>query len=256
MGLAATLAPLFLFKIHSNAIMPFVPFGFDGFLSMHTLVARNLSKSYLQGGQHNQVLRSVNYTFQAGHTYAISGVSGTGKSTLVHLLAGLDAPTDGQVLFEGRDIAAFDATERSHFLNQSMGLVFQAPYLIKELSVLENVMLKGLIAHGNHAACVAEAMQLLASFGLSDKAHAYPADLSGGQQQRVAIARAFFGKPAFLLADEPTGNLDAATTDAVLDVLAQNGQLGLIVTSHNERVCARMGTHLRLENGELVSVSR
>lgn len=221
---------------------------------MHKLAARQLVKDYGCGTQITHVLRGVDYTFESGHSYAISGVSGTGKSTLIHLLAGLDVPTSGHVLFDGYTIETFDATQRSHFLNRSIGLVFQAPYLIKELSVIENVMLKGLIARGNYATCMNQARQLLDVLGLADKIDVQPTELSGGQQQRVAIARALFGAPAFVLADEPTGNLDAESTDMVLEVFGKFAHVGLIVTSHNERVCARMQTHLKLENGLLASV--
>lgn len=220
---------------------------------MHILTALNITKSYTTNEQTNIVLDGVTYTFKSATSYAIMGVSGTGKSTLMHILAGVDVPTTGQVLFDDTDLAQFTPRERETFLNKMIGLVFQEPYLIKELSVIENVMLKGLIAGQPLSALQPRALDLLHSIGLADKAYDRPLTLSGGQQQRVAVLRAFFNKPIFLLADEPTGNLDQENAQLVLELLEQGKQwgMGLIISSHDPMVAKRMQVHVRLEHGIL-----
>lgn len=220
---------------------------------MHTLAALNVTKSYTTNAQCNTVLSDVTYIFKSAKSYAIMGVSGTGKSTLMHILAGIDVPTTGHVLFDGIDLVQFSAQERESFLNKMVGLVFQEPYLIKELSVIENVMLKGLIAGQSLSSLQPRALELLQSIGLADKAHERPLTLSGGQQQRIAVLRAFFNKPAFLLADEPTGNLDQENARLVLDLLEQGKAwgMGLIISSHDPVVAKRMQVHVRLEHGTL-----
>lgn len=221
---------------------------------MMQLKARNIKKSFVQGEVTVHVLQSMNATFDQGKTYAITGPSGSGKSTVMHLLAGLDKPDHGHVFFNEKDVASFSPTERQQFLNKSVGLVFQLPYLIRELSVLENVMLKGMIQGLDAEHNKKLGHELLHKVGLATKADHNPFVLSGGEQQRVALARALFNKPAFLLADEPTGNLDLPTGKKIVDLMlacqAEWG-MGVIVTSHDAYVAERMGTVLHLENGTL-----
>jgi lipoprotein-releasing system ATP-binding protein len=212
-------------------------------------------KEFDQAGKVLQVLRGIDASFQQAKSYAITGVSGSGKSTLLHLLGGIDVPTEGKITFNGKDLETFKANRKQDFLNRSIGFVFQFHYLIKELSVLENVMLMGLIKGDSREKCKSRAKQLLSLVNLSSKADAYPCQLSGGQQQRVAIARALFNKPLFLLADEPTGNLDAENAQQIIDLFveAQNEwDMGLIICSHDSAVCARMGKVCRLFNGSLL----
>lgn len=199
------------------------------------------------------VLKGVTYTFHSGRSYAVTGASGTGKSTLLHMLAGLSDPSEGAVFFDEHNILLFSEPERDYFLNHTLGLLFQMPYLIKELTVLENVMVKGLISDAD--GCKEEAYMLLEQVGLADKAHELPSMLSGGQQQRVALARALFGKPSFLLADEPTGNLDAKSGQLIIDLLLSCKNLwgmGIIVNTHDPAVAQRMETVLDLKEGLLV----
>lgn len=183
------------------------------------LATKNLKKYFIQGQQHYKILKGITSVFERGKSYAITGVSGVGKSTLVHLLAGLDAPTSGNVLYNNIDIKSFTSRQKEQFLNQSIGLVFQSSHLIGELTILENVMIKGLIAGKNQDQCLRQAMELLKLVGLFEQKEQKTMSLSGGQQQRVAIARALFNEPAFLLADEPTGNLDIKTGKAIVDLL-------------------------------------
>ena len=221
---------------------------------MHTLSTENLVKTYTQAGVTTQVLKGVTYSFKAACSYAISGVSGTGKSTLLHLLAGIDQPTSGCVAYDNVNVCNMARTDKVNFLQQAIGLVFQDSHLIKELTVIENVMLKALIAGTAHQESFKKAMQMLEHVDLADKADHHPLSLSGGQQQRVAVLRALFNQPHFLLGDEPTGNLDADNAHIVLELLVKgvNEGMGLIVCSHDPMVARAMHKRLVLERGILV----
>jgi lipoprotein-releasing system ATP-binding protein len=220
-----------------------------------TLIAQEISKKFMQGEKAITVLDGINATFTQSHSYAITGISGSGKSTLMHILAGLDTPTTGTVLFNNNVIHAFSAHDRSQFLNKSIGLVFQSPHLLRELSVLENVILPGLIGGRSKNDCMQRAELLLKKVSLLEKQNSKPGELSGGQQQRVAIARALFNEPAFLIADEPTGNLDIATGNAIIDLLLScrdEWGMGIIVSSHDEYVTQKMDTIYSLDKGTLI----
>ncbi len=209
-------------------------------------------KDFYQGGKIQKVLRGVSVTFAHDHAYAITGVSGSGKSTFLHLLGGLDTPSHGTVLYGGKDLATFKHAEKNLLLNKSLGFVFQFHYLIKELSVIENVMLPGLVAGEKRSKCYQRARELLAMMGVEGKENAYTVTLSGGEQQRVAIARALFNKPAFLLADEPTGNLDADNARIVIDLFFKakaDWGMSIILCSHDPAVYERMETIYHLHDG-------
>lgn len=222
------------------------------------LGVQSLTKSFPHGKNGAQqpisVLAGINAHFEAGKTYAISGISGSGKSTFMHLLAGLDIPTKGTVYFNDQDISTFTAKERADFLNQQIGIVHQLPYLIRELSVIENCMMRGLIAGIPRSTAANQAKELLTAVGLEDKIDCKPAALSGGQQQRLALARAMFNQPLFLLADEPTGNLDEETGKEIINLLLdchKNFGMGIIVSSHDPKVIGCMEISYRLSNGQL-----
>lgn len=222
-----------------------------------TLIAQDISKKFTQGTEKITIFDCVNVIFTKSHSYAITGISGSGKSTLMHILAGLDTPTNGNVLFNNQSIHAFSTADRSQFLNQSIGLVFQSPHLLRELSVLENVMIPGLISGKNKNECIEHAKTLLNHVGLFEKKDSKPGELSGGQQQRVAIARALFNGPAFLIADEPTGNLDLATGKSIIDLLLScrdEWGMGIIISSHDEYVVERMDEVYELNEGKLTKI--
>ncbi len=218
------------------------------------LSVHGLSKNFIQGDNSISILKNVNASFVQGSSYAIMGVSGTGKSTFMHLLAGLDEPTSGHVSFDGQALDAMPAPVFENFLNKSLGLVFQSPYLIKELSVLENIMVPGLIAGKSNSECSAKARELLAAVGIENKADSKPGSLSGGQQQRVALARALCNDPVFLIADEPTGNLDSETGKKIIDLLLQlqrKYHMGIIVSTHDSNVAQQMQERFQLRDGML-----
>lgn len=217
--------------------------------------AQGIKKNFIQGERQIAVLKGIDACFEQGKTYAITGVSGTGKSTFLHLLAGLDIPTEGTISFGGKNLAILSSSERSLFLNKSIGLIFQSPYLIKELSVVENVMVPGMIAGGGFETCKKRALELLGSVGILEMAESCPMSLSGGQQQRVAVARAIFNEPSFLLADEPTGNLDIKTGKKIVDLLLkcrQQWAMGIIVSSHDSYVAHSMEQVYQICEGILV----
>ena len=215
----------------------------------------NITKKYPQGESTINVLNQLNGHFDPGTSYAITGASGSGKSTLLNLLAGLDTPTDGNIFFNNQDITHLTNAEKSHFLTFKVGLVFQNPHLIQELTIVENVMLPGLIARMADHEVTQRAMDLLRQVGLGNKTNHQPSQLSGGQQQRAALARALFNKPPFLLADEPTGNLDPQTAQQIIDLLLacqQEWHMGIIVSSHDETLAAQMNKVYELLEGKLV----
>ena len=221
-----------------------------------TLHAEKVSKFYKQGSQEICVLKDISATFNTTSSYAIIGASGSGKSTLLHILAGLDSPTQGAVFFNTADIFLWAQQEKEFFLSTTLGLMFQQPYLIKELTVLENVVIKGHIAKKSNKESEEKAQQLLNSVGLSDKMDNYPGQLSGGQQQRVALARALMNGPQFLLADEPTGSLDVATGHEMVELLLKlkdEWRMGLIICSHEPYVYQKMEHRFEIKDGTLYS---
>jgi lipoprotein-releasing system ATP-binding protein len=220
-----------------------------------TLALHGVYKNYEQGGLLVPVLKGVDAVFKQGSSYAITGVSGSGKSTLLHVTGGLDVPSSGCVTFNAKNFDQFRTSHKSSFLNLHIGFVFQFHYLIKELTVRENVMMPGLIKGESRRACRARAEQLLKLIGLSERAAFYPPQLSGGEQQRVAIARALFNRPSFLLADEPTGNLDAENAQMVVDLFfagQKEWNMGIVICTHDSAVYRRMETVYRLYDGMLI----
>jgi lipoprotein-releasing system ATP-binding protein len=217
-----------------------------------SLFAKNITKKFHQGTKDFEVLRGITQEFKRGDSYAVVGVSGSGKSTFMHIIGGLDRPSSGDVALLGHSL--YKNSQRSDLLNRYIGFVFQFHYLVKELSVLENVMLPGLIAGMPRYDAASRAMELLDFLGMTFKAHSYPTALSGGEQQRVSIVRAMFNKPAFLIADEPTGNLDEGNADQAVKLLLEGcnaWNMALIVCSHDRHVYEQMGTVLRMHQGIL-----
>ena len=217
--------------------------------------ARQASKQYRLERLTIDVLREVTLTVRKGERVSIMGASGAGKSTLLHLLGGLDRPTRGQVLFEGQDLYALSAGRRTEVRATRVGFVFQAYHLLPELDLVDNVLLPALSRPGalrNMEALRARALGLLDRVGLKARAEHRPLELSGGEQQRAALARALMNQPDLLLADEPTGNLDSATGQQVLDylfALVRESGHTLILVTHNDAVAALCGRQLVLRDG-------
>ncbi|MGE0453966.1 MAG: ABC transporter ATP-binding protein [Vicinamibacteria bacterium] len=217
-----------------------------------------VSKAYDEGELRRQVLRETSAVFASGELVAIRGRSGSGKSTLLNLVAGIDSPSAGDVFVDGACINRLSPRERTLLRRERMGFVFQFFNLIPTLCVLENVVLPAELAGRDAASARERALQLLDRVGLADRRAAFPDRLSGGEQQRVALARALVQDPRLLLADEPTGNLDDHTGEAVLNLLEElvrgDGRTLLLVT-HSREVAARADRELTIEDGRLV-VSR
>jgi putative ABC transport system ATP-binding protein len=224
-----------------------------GALSM--LRCESLTKTYSSGGHELAVLKSITFSLEAGGFLAVAGPSGSGKTTLLGLLAGLDRPTQGDVWLDGQDLSALSEDDRARLRGEKVGFVFQSFHLIPTLTARENIQVP-LELRGEEARDRAE--ELLARVGLADRGHHYPSQLSGGEQQRVALARAFSHRPRILFADEPTGNLDAATGATVIDLMAEmNRELGttLVLVTHDHDLAARARRVIRLADGALVADS-
>jgi putative ABC transport system ATP-binding protein len=211
-----------------------------------------LGKAVPSGDGQLTILHDISFSVQAGEAVAIVGASGSGKSTLLGLMAGLDTPTSGSVQLDGQDLARLDEDARAELRGRLLGFVFQSFQLLPALTALENAMLPLELAGRPEARTSAQAM--LGRVGLEARLGHYPKHLSGGEQQRVALARAFAMRPRLLLADEPTGNLDAATGEQVIDLMfAMNAESGttLILVTHDEALARRCGRTLRLAAGHL-----
>ena len=216
------------------------------------LQCKELTKTYFQGDLHIHAVKDVFLRVQPGEFIAITGTSGSGKSTLLHLLSGLDRPTSGKVYIDGIDINSLRDKDISDFRNQKIGFIFQNFNLLPVLTAKENILISRLI--GQRPRDDDYFNELVSLLNIDDRLHHLPSELSGGQQQRVAIARALINMPQVVFADEPTGNLDRANADEVLELLltikAQIGQT-LVMVTHDMAIAERADRIYRMENGEL-----
>ena len=223
------------------------------------LKAEGIHKSYRMGATKVTVLKGVDLAVKKGEFVAIVGASGSGKSTLLHIMGALDKPDKGFVKFEGRDLSRHSSGELNRFRNKMVVFVFQFYHLLDELSVLENVFLpvmagKSVVGWlGSRRWAKSRAKELLEQFGLSQRTKHKPYQLSGGERQRVAIGRALMNEPKLLLADEPTGNLDSATGNGILEVLEKLNSLGqtIVMVTHDERIARRAGRIVTLVDGKI-----
>jgi lipoprotein-releasing system ATP-binding protein len=218
------------------------------------LRAENLTKIYRSGDEEVTVFADLNLEVRRGELVALVGESGAGKTTLLHLLAALDTPTRGEVYFEGQKMTGFGEEERAAYRNRRIGYVWQMHYLLPEFSALENVMLPQVMGGSDFAAARTRAAEMLGEVGLGEMARRRVGELSGGEQQRVALARALANRPALLLADEPTGNLDHRTASRVTELLEELHRahgLTSVLATHNLELAQRAQRTLRLSDGKL-----
>jgi lipoprotein-releasing system ATP-binding protein len=224
-------------------------------MSKTIISCNNLRKSYYQAKLEVPVLMSINLHVEAGESIAIVGISGSGKSTLLHLLGGLDAPTTGDVQIMGQSIATINEEERCRLRNQSLGFIYQFHHLLPEFSALENVAMPLLIRRMNNKESYDRAAEMLNRVGLNHRMSHTPGELSGGERQRAAIARALVTKPACILADEPTGNLDRHTASEVFKLmldLNHDAGASLVIVTHDPLLSEQTGRTLKLVDGMLI----
>ena len=214
---------------------------------------QQLFKSYGDGTKHVEVLKGVDLTFSQGEKASVVGASGVGKTTLLHVLGTLDRPTSGKVFYQGKDIYALHEKALAQFRNREIGFVFQFHHLLPEFNALENTMMPCLIKGFPTGEAASRAEAILALVGLKERLTHKPGELSGGEQQRVAVARALVLEPKVLLADEPTGNLDTRTGEAVFDLLLELNRIKgvtLIIVTHNLKLAEKLSRQIQLIDGK------
>jgi len=217
--------------------------------------ASHIAKTYEEGDLKTDVLSDVSFTLKRSETLAIVGASGSGKSTLLHILGGLDTLTRGEVEVDGRNLSSLSDAERGRVRNRSMGFIYQFHHLLPEFTALENVCMPLLIRGASISDAERQAAELLGRVGLGQRLNHKPSELSGGERQRSAVARALVTRPAVVLGDEPTGNLDETNAAQVYDLMIElNREIGtsFILVTHDNRLAKRMDRTLELHNGSLV----
>lgn len=216
----------------------------------------NVSKTFIKDGNNIEVLKGINFNIVQGQSLAILGVSGSGKSTFIHILGTLDLPTSGTILFDGVNVFEWHENKLADFRNKKIGFVFQFNNLLPEFSCLENTMMPALIQGLSHREAKERAEVILHEVGLINRLTHKPGELSGGEQQRVAVARALIMEPEIILADEPTGNLDTETGKKIEDILVmfnQKKNITLVVVTHNKALADRMSQSIGLKDGKVYS---
>lgn len=222
--------------------------------SAPVLCARKVTKTYQEGKLYTPVLQGIDLQVRRGETLAIIGASGAGKSTLLHILGGLDTPSSGEIEIEGQPFSSLSDAQRGSVRNRALGFVYQFHHLLPEFSTLENVAMPLLIRGTALSVARSDATALLRRVGLEHRMEHKPGELSGGERQRCAVARALVTRPACVLGDEPTGNLDQRTAHGVYELLLDlNTEIGtaLVLATHDSRLAERMGRVLEIEDGRL-----
>ncbi|WP_373941091.1 lipoprotein-releasing ABC transporter ATP-binding protein LolD [Vibrio chagasii] len=223
------------------------------------LQCNDIRKTYREGSLDTEVLKGVSFEIEKGELVSIIGTSGSGKSTLLHILGALDDASAGSVSFLGQDLASLSSNKQAKLRNQHLGFVYQFHHLLSDFSALENVAMPLLIGGEKPAKAKQEAQLLLDKVGLSHRVDHRPSELSGGERQRVAIARALVNKPALVLADEPTGNLDHNTALSIYDLMRELNReydTAFLVVTHDGELAAKMDRQLHMQDGLLVNVQK
>ena len=218
---------------------------------------RSLSFSYIDGNNQTSVLNNLNFEVELGDSIAILGQSGCGKSTLLNLIAGLDSPSEGDVLINNINIAKLNEKDRTELRSNNFGFVYQFHHLLNDFSSIYNVALPLLIRGDNKESAILNSKKILTKVGLENRLNHNPSELSGGERQRVAIARAMVTEPACILADEPTGNLDAKNAKDVLELILElnkNNTTSLLIVTHDLSIANKMNRKLTLSNSKLVDI--
>ena len=218
------------------------------------LSLQSVTKTYKNGPLNVEVLKGIDFSVADAQLVIVVGPSGVGKSTLLHLIGGLDIPTSGTITINGTNMHMMSENQKARFRNTNIGFVFQFHHLLPEFTALENVMIPGMIHKMRETALEESARNLLTDVGLSERLHHRPGELSGGEQQRVAVARALINKPRLVLADEPTGNLDKNNSETLYQLILElNSKYGLtfIIVTHNEMIAQRASRVIELEDGKV-----
>ena len=216
------------------------------------LKVRNLTRTYVENKVSTAVLKGINLDIKAGKITAVTGKSGSGKSTLLHILGTLDKPTSGEIIFKGQDLTTLSNDAKAAFRNKNLGFIYQFHYLLGDFTALENVMLPSLIGGSSEKEAKEKALKILEQVGLKDRVDFHPGELSGGQRQRVAIARALCHDPDLILADEPTGNLDAANAASVFELfstLVKEKKTTVIMVTHDETLATLCDRKVVIKDG-------